>query len=98
MSGNYDDLRKIPYPFALERPRMTMRNRAAQFSPFSALTGYEAAVMDTVQQVQQEAEWASAGEEADEGAQLLRIEKEKMDFFEDQWYDKHDYQTGGGNL
>lgn len=84
MSGNYDDLRKIPYPFALERPRMTMRNRAAQFSSFAALTGYEATVMDTVRQVQQEAEWTPSGEEADETAQILQIEKEKIDFFADQ--------------
>ncbi|NLV87036.1 MAG: YolD-like family protein [Clostridiales bacterium] len=36
-----------PYPFRLKKPRMSISNRAAQFSPFAALSGYEAAIQET---------------------------------------------------
>ncbi len=44
MSNNnrYDDIINLPHPEPTTRPRMAMENRAAQFSPFAALTGYDA--------------------------------------------------------
>ncbi len=44
MSGPYDDIIDLPHPTSERHPRMPMVNRAAQFSPFAALTGYDAAV------------------------------------------------------
>lgn len=38
----YDDIRNVAYPVKTSRPRMSMQERAAQFSPFAALTGYNA--------------------------------------------------------
>ena len=43
-NGRYDDILDHPYPLETRRPRMSMTDRAGQFSPFAALTGYEAAV------------------------------------------------------
>ena len=43
----YDDMLSLPYPFKSDRPRMSRVNRAAQFSPFAALTGYDDAVRET---------------------------------------------------
>ena len=40
----YDDIINLPHPTSSKHPRMTVENRAAQFSPFSALTGYDAIV------------------------------------------------------
>ena len=40
----YDDIINLPHHTSPTRPRMTMIDRAAQFSPFAALTGYDAAV------------------------------------------------------
>ncbi|MCM1334469.1 MAG: hypothetical protein NC084_01210 [Bacteroides sp.] len=37
----YDDIIGLPHPEPRERPRMSLHDRAAQFSPFAALTGYE---------------------------------------------------------
>ncbi len=37
----YDDLLNLEHPVSRKHPRMSMLNRAAQFSPFAALTGYE---------------------------------------------------------
>ncbi len=38
---NYERIRNMKYPFDLIKPRMSLHDRAAQFSPFAALTGYE---------------------------------------------------------
>lgn len=47
MSGQYDDIIHLPNHVSLIRPQMPMQDRAAQFSPFAALTGYDAAVKET---------------------------------------------------
>ena len=47
MNRNYEDIIHLPYPKSKTRPPMSMENRAAQFAPFSALTGYEEAVRET---------------------------------------------------
>lgn len=43
----YDDIINLPHHTSPTRPRMAMIDRAAQFSPFAALTGYDAAVKET---------------------------------------------------
>lgn len=48
MSNTYDDILHLPRPVSGHRPRMPMSNRAAQFSPFSALTGYGEAIDETI--------------------------------------------------
>ena len=45
--GNYDDIIDLPHHVSSTRPRMPMIDRAAQFQPFRALTGYEDAVQET---------------------------------------------------
>lgn len=44
---NYDDIINLPHPTSKKHPRMSAQSRAAQFSPFAALTGYDAAVKET---------------------------------------------------
>lgn len=46
----YDDIIYLPNPTSEKHPRMSLYDRAAQFSPFAALTGYEAAVKETARQ------------------------------------------------
>ena len=43
----YDDILHLPHPTSQKHPRMSISDRAAQFSPFAALTGHEAAVKET---------------------------------------------------
>ena len=45
----YDAIIDLPRP-ASSRPKMTAHDRAAQFSPFAALTGYEDAIRKTQQE------------------------------------------------
>lgn len=47
MNGSYDDIIDLPHPVSKKRPQMSVIDRAAQFSPFAALTGYDAAVKET---------------------------------------------------
>ena len=43
----YEDIINLPYHVSKTRPQMSMLDRAAQFSPFAALTGYDAAIKET---------------------------------------------------
>lgn len=46
MSGPYDDIIDLPHHISHTRPQMSRQARAAQFAPFAALTGYEAALRE----------------------------------------------------
>ena len=43
----YDDIMNLPHYVSKKHPQMPLRDRAAQFSPFAALTGHEAAIEET---------------------------------------------------
>ena len=47
MSGAYDDILHFARPQSKKHRTMPMEDRAAQFSPFAALIGYDAAVSET---------------------------------------------------
>lgn len=47
MSGKYGDIINLPHPTSQNHPRMSLYDRAAQFSPFAALTGHHAAIAET---------------------------------------------------
>ena len=47
MTKKYDDIINLPRHVSSKRPPMTAINRAAQFSPFAALTGHDAAIKET---------------------------------------------------
>ncbi len=47
MNSSYDDIIHLPRHVSKTRPRMSIRDRAAQFSPFAALTGHNAAIVET---------------------------------------------------
>lgn len=46
MNDSYEDIIHWPYSGVTSRKRMSMINRGAQFSPFAALTGYEASIQE----------------------------------------------------
>lgn len=43
----YDDIINLPHHVSKKHPQMSLLNRAAQFSPFAALTGHEDAIDET---------------------------------------------------
>lgn len=44
--GAYDDIINLPHHVSERHPQMPLGDRAAQFSPFAALTGYESEVKE----------------------------------------------------
>ncbi|MBR5115610.1 MAG: hypothetical protein IK096_00960 [Lachnospiraceae bacterium] len=49
----YEDIIDLPYDGSATHPHMPMEKRAAQFSPFAALKGYDDAVEDTARRLNQ---------------------------------------------
>lgn len=47
MNNPYQDLLHLPHPVSTRHAPMKLIDRAAQFSPFAALSGYDAAVLET---------------------------------------------------
>lgn len=54
--GKYDDIINLPHHVSRVHPQMNMVNRAAQFSPFAALSGYEDAIDETARLTDAEVE------------------------------------------
>ena len=52
----YDDIIDLPRPVSSRRARMSNYDRAAQFSPFAALTGFDAAIEETARLTDQRIE------------------------------------------
>ena len=51
-----DDIIHLPHHVSKIHPQMSMEDRAAQFSPFAALTGYDAAIAETARLTDQRVE------------------------------------------
>jgi len=60
MSGNnegknkYLDIIDLPHHRSAKRPHMLIKDRAAQFAPFAALTGHDEAMKKTAKYVEEE--------------------------------------------
>jgi hypothetical protein len=48
--SNYDDIINLPHHVSKRHPQMSMWNRAAQFAPVAALTGYEESIRQSAQE------------------------------------------------
>ena len=73
----YEDIINLPYP--QKRQRMSNTDRGAQFSPFAALTGFEAAITETARLTDRKIE-------LDEGGKALLDEKLRK--IEEEIYDR----------
>lgn len=56
MSDNYEDIINLPHHVSKTRPQMSMQDRAAQFSPFAALSGYDQVIKETARREEQKME------------------------------------------
>ena len=54
--GKYDDILSLPHPVSKTHPPMPRAERAAQFSSFAALTGYEEIVAESARLTEARAE------------------------------------------
>lgn len=72
MTYKYNDIIHLPHPTSTRYPRMSAHARAAQFSPFAALNGHEAAILETARLTKQKIELAEDEKNAlDQKMQLL---------------------------
>lgn len=70
--NSYEDIINLPRHVSPTRPQMPIANRAAQFCPFAALTGYDAAVRETARLTDEKIELSeSAISELDTRLRLL---------------------------
>lgn len=101
----YDDMLYLPHPTSPTRPRMSIIDRAAQFSPFAALTGYDDAVKETARLTERKIELDEYEKMALDG-QLQRIRAHLSEqpqvtityFQADERKDGGAYQTITGNV
>jgi hypothetical protein len=56
MRREYDDIINLPHHVSATRPHMPISDRAAQFSPFAALTGYDAVIRETARRTDEKIE------------------------------------------
>lgn len=104
-TNKYDDIIHLSRPYSGRHARMSMLNRAAQFSPFAALTGYEDAIAETGRLTQSRIE---PGEDrAEELDAVLRGLLERIDerppvrvtyFLPDERKEGGSYVTAAGRL
>lgn len=66
--GKYDDIISLPHPVSKTHPPMPRAERAAQFSSFAALTGYEEIVAESARLTEARAELDRDALEALDGA------------------------------
>lgn len=96
MSENYDDILHLPHPTSKAHPRMSRQDRAAQFSPFAALAGYEAVIQETARLTDDRAEITE-----DEMAEIdtrLRLAIELDSEITVTWFRPDDKKEGGSYI
>ena len=71
MNDRYKDIVSLPHPVSIRHPHMPIPDRAAQFAPFAALTGYDAAIRETARQTEQKIE-------LDENAKMILDRKQQL--------------------
>lgn len=56
VTHRYDDIINLPHHASTKYPHMSLYDRAAQFSPFAALTGHDAAIKETARLTDEKSE------------------------------------------
>lgn len=74
MSGRYDDIIRCSRPVSSRHLPMSRQDRAAQFAPFAALTGYDGVIAETVRLTDREIP-LDVGAEAELDAKLRELQE-----------------------
>lgn len=72
MSEAYEDIINLPHHVSERHPQMSMTARAAQFAPFAALAGHDAAIREAARETDEWARDESVLDELDRTLSLLR--------------------------
>lgn len=98
-SHKYDDIIHLLHPTSKKHPRMSAWNRAAQFSPFAALTGHGEAIRETERLTDTFTELLEDQKaQLDEQLQLLREHLSFRPSVEITFFQPDDKKSGGSYL
>lgn len=96
MTGPYDDILHLPHPTSKRHPRMPIVDRAAQFSPFAAITGHKAAIEETARVTDRRIELdEDAKEQLDQTLQLLLERIDEQPEITVTWFSPDKKKAGG---
>ena len=82
MNDSYEDIINLPHHVSKKYPQMPVSDRAAQFIPFMALTGYEDAVEETARLTDRKIDFAALEGHAaavSSTAQRVRLQVEERE-------------------
>ena len=99
MGGPYDDMIDLPHPSSKKHPRMSIRDRAAIFSPFAALSGHGAAIVETARLTDRRMELdEDTKEELDQKQAVLMEHIEEQPEVTVTWFQPDERKEGGAYL
>lgn len=94
--NRYDDIINMPHHVSKKHPQMSLADRAAQFSPFAALTGYEAAIAETARVTEERLELSeNSREELNMKIQLLKEHLSEKPVVEIMYFVPDERKAGG---
>ena len=94
--GKYDDIISLPHPVSKTHPPMPRAERAAQFSSFAALSGYEEAVEESARLTEMRTELDRDALEALDGTvRALRAELDAQPAIEVRFFVPDERKAGG---
>lgn len=93
---DYSDMIDLAHHVSKTRPHMSMADRAAQFSPFAALTGYGEAVRETARLTGKRIELNEDEQaELDRKLQIIRDHLDDAPLITITWFKPDDRKEGG---
>lgn len=95
----YDDIINLPHHTSKVHPRMSVANRAAQFAPFAALTGYDDELRETIRLTDKKIELEEeTKEEINRKLQELKAELQKLPNVTFTYFIKDTHKEGGAYI
>ena len=94
--NKYDDIINLSHHTSPSRQRMTIRDRAAQFAPFAALTGYDSVIEETARLTDTEdAQNEESGAILDRKLRLLNDISDTHPYVEISYFVPDEKKSGG---
>ena len=98
-TGKYDDIINLPHHVSQKHRRMSLLDRAAQFAPFAALSGYEEAVKETRRLTDKKRELDdSEKEKLDDRLQIIKDSLEMHPIVEIIYFVPDERKSGGAYI
>lgn len=95
----YEDIINLPHHVSSNREHMSVHDRAAQFSPFAALTGFDGAIKETARLTDQRIELDEASKTIlDEKLRIIQEQLSRQQKIELVYFQPDETKTGGAYI